>query len=324
MHTHQKKTAANFLTCILIILCGSAFSIPAASAQESPLFTALKNNNLQELKTVLEQKINVNVYDDDSDHVLMVAAMYASADCMDLLIKNGADVNVVNRTGETPLMWCNHDIAKTKLLLQHGANLNAVAKSGNTPLLIACVGYGQYEIIKLLLDNGANPLAKNNKDETALFRIGLFGDTATARLLLNKGADVNARTNLKETILENAISNENKTMAYWLLNNGADPNITDSYDATALFYAVGLNDINLLKAVLEKTTDINCVDTERLTALMWACYDEHENPVIIRALVDRGANLNMQDKKGQTALAWALKKGNTSKAAILRNAGALQ
>src|ERR1700712_5476236 len=191
--THLKK-----ITGLSMLIGCSIFLISSVKAQNAPLFAALKKNNIQELKTLLDQKANVNVYDDDSDHVLMYAAMYASADCMDLLIKNGANVNATNKSNEAPLMWCNHDIGKSKLLLQNKADINAVAKTGNTALLTASVGCGQYEMIKLLLDNGADALARNNKGETPLYRVALFGDTAAARLLLNKGAAINTRTDLKE------------------------------------------------------------------------------------------------------------------------------
>ena len=79
-----------------------------------------------------------------------------------------------------------------KLLIQHGADVNAKAKSGNTPLLIASVGHGKYEAVKLLMDKGADAFAVNNRKENALIRASLFGDTATVSLLLSKGIDINA------------------------------------------------------------------------------------------------------------------------------------
>jgi ankyrin repeat protein len=82
--------------------------------------------------------------------------------------------------------------------------------------------------------------------------------------------------------------------------------------------------MDIVNALLEKTTDVNCVDIDGVTALMWACYDEHENPAILRALLAKGARTDIKDKKGRTAMAWALQKGNTAKAAVLRDAGAAQ
>jgi ankyrin repeat protein len=90
------------------------------------------------------------------------------------------------------------------LLIQHGADVNAKAKTGNTPLLIASIGHGKYDAVKLLIDKGADALAVNNRKENALVRASLFGDTATVSLLLSKGLDINAFTLDSTTALINA------------------------------------------------------------------------------------------------------------------------
>ena len=77
---------------------------------------------------------------------------------MQLLIEKGSNVNAKNKIDETALMWSVHDLAKMKLLIEHGADVNAKAKTGNTPLLIASVGHGKYDAVKLLIDKGADVL----------------------------------------------------------------------------------------------------------------------------------------------------------------------
>jgi ankyrin repeat protein len=307
----------------LVLLTALLFAMPRrVEAQQNALLEAVRQNNIIALQQAIDQKININQFDDDSDHVLLNAALYASADCMSLLLKNSADPNVCNRQGETALMWCSHDITKASLLLQYGAHINTVSKSGNSVLLIACVGAGQQAMIQFLLKNGADPAVKNKQNETSLFRAAQFGDTAIAGLLLRTGIDMDAKTINNETALRAAVVNENREMVYWLLKNGADANRPDSYNALPLSYAVVLNDAAIVKAVAEKTTDINWQDIDGITALMWACYDEHDNPGIIQMLLDRGANPDIKDKKNRTPLTWALQNRNTQKSALLTKAGA--
>src|SRR4051812_34614502 len=81
------------------------------------LFAAVKNNDIKAVKYLLNKGANPNAYDDDSDNVPINAAMYASVDCMKLLLKKGAEVNAKNKSGEAALMWCAHDAKKVKLLL---------------------------------------------------------------------------------------------------------------------------------------------------------------------------------------------------------------
>ncbi|HWN89043.1 MAG TPA: ankyrin repeat domain-containing protein, partial [Chitinophagaceae bacterium] len=179
---------------LTLILSVCSFCILNAQTSSSKIFEAVKNNNIKEVKSLLDQKADPNSVDEDGDHLLMYAALYSSVECMQLLIEKGSNVNAKNNLDETALMWSVHDPAKMKLLIQHGADVNAKAKTGNTPLLIASVGHGKYDAVKLLIDKRADVNALNNRKENALVRASLFGDTATVSLLLSKGLDINAFT----------------------------------------------------------------------------------------------------------------------------------
>jgi ankyrin repeat protein len=304
-------------------MIGSLLTVRASLAQASdPLLTSIRNNDIALVASLLDKGASASVVDEDSANTLMYAALYSTPDCMRLLLKKGADPNARNKIGETAIMWCSHDLEKTKLLLDNKASLNIQTKRGNTPLLIACVGENQQDIIRLLLDRGADPLARNQMGATALMRVALFGDTAIARGFLNKGVDINAKTKESETALFGAVKCVNKTMVHWLLNNGADANLMDNYKALPLAYAVVVDEITLVDALLGKTKEINNPDIDGMTLLMWATYNENDNPRVIQALLDRGALINLKDKNGATALTWALKKGNTATVALLKKAGA--
>jgi len=288
------------------------------------LLDAIKSNNLSQVTTLINKNADVTVRDEDGDNALMYAALYSTVDCMKLLLQKGSNPDAQNKLGETAIMWCTHDMEKTKLLLQYKANLHLQTTDGNTPLLSACVGSTQHEMIKLLIEHGADPLQINNKKHTALMRVAQYGDTASARLLLSKGININAQSSDKITALFFAIKSSNKPMLNWLLANGADANLKDSYNATALSYAVILSDIDMVKPLLPVTKGINEQDIDGTTILMWAIYSEYDNPSIIQLLLDNGALPNLEDKKGQTALTWALKKGNTPTVALLKKAGAIE
>jgi ankyrin repeat protein len=305
---------------ILIAVC-CLWLMQNVNAQSASLIEAVRNNNIKEIKSFLLKGADVNAYDDDSDNVLINAAIYASADCMKLLLEKKADPSLKNKFGQTPLMYCTQEMDKMKLLLKYGADINAKANSGNTVLLIACVGSG-YKTIKWLIENGADPSAKRWGAETALMRAAQFNDTMTIHILLSKGLDIDAHP-WGFTPLMYAVRMANWPVVISLLNNGADPNIPDGNNMTPVLFASQLNNIDAVNAMLKKTKDVNTVDSlAGMTPLMWATYNEHDNPQIIQALLDKGALINMKDKHGSTALSWAMKKGNTATVALLKKYGA--
>jgi ankyrin repeat protein len=305
-----------------LVVCSTLFFSIRVRAQQVSLFNAIENNDIKEVKLLLDKGANPNAYDDDSDNVLIDATLFSSIDCMKLLLQNKAHPNLKNKYGETPLMLCVNDLAKMKLLLQYGANINDSSLSGNTALLIACGAGSSYATVKWLIENGANPLAKRWGGETALMRASQYSDTMIIRLLLSKGLDINAHP-WGFTPLMYAARSANWPTIFCLLNNGADANIRDQTNSTILQWAAEQNNLAAVKALLKNTNDINTIDgIGGMTALMWAAYNEHDNPRIIQSLLDNGAKVNIKDKNGSTALSWAMKKGNTGTVALLKKAGA--
>ncbi len=78
-----------------------------------------------------------------------------------------------------------------KLLLDNGAEIEAKIWDRKTSLHLACE-FGHLEIVKLLLDRGANIEAKNLNGETPLHFACRYHKTEITKELLNKGADIYA------------------------------------------------------------------------------------------------------------------------------------
>ena len=76
-----------------------------AQTSSAKIFKAVKDNDIKEVRSLLEQGVDPNSVDEDGDHLLMYAALYSSVDCMQLLIEKGSNVNAKNKIDETALMW---------------------------------------------------------------------------------------------------------------------------------------------------------------------------------------------------------------------------
>jgi ankyrin repeat protein len=92
---------------------------------------------------------------------LIGAARSGDVDQIKQLVASGADVNGPGGVNHwTPLMHAIHknQAGSVTALLAAGADPNAV--SGRTTALIMAAGYGQADIVRILLEHGANPGAE--------------------------------------------------------------------------------------------------------------------------------------------------------------------
>jgi ankyrin repeat protein len=82
--------------------------------------------------------------------------MLGKVDIAQQLMDGGADVNVKNENGYSPLhkaaFWGRPGIAK--LLIEHGADINAENNAGATPLKVA-INSNKTEVADLLRQHGA-------------------------------------------------------------------------------------------------------------------------------------------------------------------------
>ncbi|MGB0560923.1 MAG: ankyrin repeat domain-containing protein [Spirulinaceae cyanobacterium] len=160
------------------------------AAQEEMLRSAAFDGNVELVQELIDQGIDVNAPEPDGGST---ALMYATGDdhiaIVHLLLTAGADVNIVNTSGETALSkavyWSNEDMVK--LLIAAGADLEAVEyKTGWTPIFQSmAMGGGNPEILQLLLDAGADATVQDNRGLT-LLSYALEGENTEFIKLLHK------------------------------------------------------------------------------------------------------------------------------------------
>ena len=108
------------------------------------------------------------------------------------LLERGEDVDVRTTRERTP-----PDETKPAFLSALESTLDS---SGSTPLHVAASN-GHAEVVALLLENGADPNAKNRIDVTPLHMAAMDGHLPVVELLVAHGADVNARQCANQTAL---------------------------------------------------------------------------------------------------------------------------
>src|SRR5262249_39615944 len=126
------------LACtVLCVACVAAGAGQSQDGSEDRLYSAIRANDLRQIKTLLDGGVSASTEGPDGITPLMAAAETGSLDAMKMLIDRHADVNARNTSGSTALMWSVTDPKKVRLLLDHGADVNVVARSGRTALIIA-------------------------------------------------------------------------------------------------------------------------------------------------------------------------------------------
>lgn len=115
----------------------------------------------------------------------------------------------LNEFGETLLMWACRNSQKelVEFLLSKGANLDIKDSDGETVLAYS---ESKPEILKLLVAGGLNPNSKDSDGTPILIKYINIGDTDLVRLLLEKGANI--KYNPEELLLPALDRDEERLM----------------------------------------------------------------------------------------------------------------
>jgi ankyrin repeat protein/beta-lactamase regulating signal transducer with metallopeptidase domain len=186
---------------------------------------------------------------------------------------------------------------------------------------------GDLAAVIAAVTNGANANAKDTKDgRTVLMAASAEGYTDIVRLLLDQGADVSAKWDWDIggiTALWMATLNGHVDVVKLLLEKGADLNAKNSNGETALFIASRQGYGDIVKVFLDRGADVNIRNTSRETALHLA--SQHGHADVVKLLLDKGAEVNVKmtiNNVEWTALKFAKKQGHTDVVQVLEKAGA--
>ena len=147
----------------------------------SPLFFAADNSNSDIVSLLVNNGADINLISDEGITPLLIANDVESIKKK----KKTTNINKANNNGITPLIaFSGREISPEaiNILLENGADVNVVDKDGETALSSA-IEYGNFEIALILLENNANPnLSSKKAKELANIAMEL-GDEEVASIL---------------------------------------------------------------------------------------------------------------------------------------------
>ena len=267
----------------------------------TPLLFAAREGNLDATEMFLDAGVDINWKANDEMTALHMATQRGHGDVAALLLDRGADPNA-DGPGWTPLHWA----VGTWETEMNGAN-GMTAPKGHEWDALRGVQEGKYELVKKLLEHGADSNArlkksprrfgftvtKPPKDMTPLGLAAFAGEADIMRLLADHGADVSLKS-----------------------EDGLSPLLIA---AGVSRYPLGMQQENavpledLLAAVqvaVELGADVHETSPEGDTAMHGAAWIRSEE--LIRFLADHGADVNAVNDKGQSPIFIAERDGRTA------------
>ena len=148
------------------------------------IFSIVRRGTFNDYFEVIED-YDINVID-CKQNLLQEAIAHSQPDIANDLIRRGIDLNHKDGNDATALHYCAEyqDISMASVLLQHNADINAEDKFGNQPLWYAVFeARGKYELVELLMENGANSEHKNRANRSPLNFAKQIEDAELVRIL---------------------------------------------------------------------------------------------------------------------------------------------
>ncbi|MDP2854741.1 MAG: ankyrin repeat domain-containing protein [Smithellaceae bacterium] len=338
-----KKDGLEYIAQLLEKSAGGEPS-PQADTSRHPLFKAIKEDRLDQVKAMVAKGADVNLRAPTGSTPLMYAADGNKLEMVRFLLNSRADVNAKNGANNTALIYASikghegvvYELLSKKadvnvknmakgdaliyavlskrttvvgLLLKHGAKVNDKYDDEKTALMMV-VEAGSADIAKLLIAHKADVNAVDKNQMTALMIACEKGNADLVEALLKAGADINQKSKYGDTALSKAIAAKNVRIVRTLIKNSGNFDRRE-----ALFSAVIAGDQEIVKLLLTKDMDVNMRGFASGTALMLAADGDI---VLVKFLVEKGADVNIKDDEGETALMKAVKSFKESNLSCIK------
>ncbi len=280
---------------------------------ESVLMRAAWNGWHSTVEQLIAAGADVNAASNSGTTALINAAAQGHAKIVRSLITAGADVHIRNwERGALCAAIYHHHPEAAQILLAAGATLN----------LAEAADCGDMERVRQLLAEGVSP-----DEDAAITRAAYSNHEDIVRLLLESGANVNATDALDNTALHHAVHWGRTGIVRLLLDAGADATIDNiNGHETPLILAVLMGRTDCVRLLLEKrdlTPYINRRIEGVTTLLHMAVGGGHTE--IVRLLLKHGADVNLKRRIfNDTPLALAISEKREEITTLLRQYGAME
>ena len=263
-------------------------------------------NKLHQLVTVqkpgAEKKLEIkNKMSTNKNNILHVTPVHLACinpneKVLEEVLKNGGETEFQDNMGRKPISYaatCKGP-GPLKLLIKRKCNVNDRERAGFTPIIHAC-RTGRYENVKLLLENGADPMLKPRPGQCMSIHFACMKDTENnlkiLKLLLDKKPEmININGSGKKTPLHFAVLYNCPKIVEFLVRKGAKINQGDKFARSPLLLSCKYGYSKITKYLIECGANIKKCDNSQNSPLHYAC--AFGNLECVKILLDYGADIN--------------------------------
>ncbi len=266
---HEAVEERNLELVEKLIRSGQAIDMEVSKGGATALHLASEKGYMEIIETLIEHGADWRKTDDYGNTNLHYAASQGGIESVKYFFDRfGPDrINIKNDEGETPLHQSitSGSEAVVGFLIANGGYVNAKSKIGLTPISNLPLEWN-FKVAKLLLDNGANPndyyLSFFGYKFPILCEAASNSQYDIMKILLEKGANVNAKDedetyNLSPLLWSlRGYQEDNPELTIkcvdLLLGYGANPNAVSPTGATALHLAAAIGKREIVQSLLKK------------------------------------------------------------------------
>ncbi|XP_067668390.1 putative ankyrin repeat protein RF_0381 [Haliotis asinina] len=282
------------------------------SYADHDLYNASRDGDLEAVRRILSVGLaNVNCRVDGRTP-MMAAAWNRHSDVVDLLVKENANVTLVDDHKNTVLHYAcrGGDIETVEFVISLNAvGINSKGYKTGTPLMVAAQ-HGHRKVVELLLRNGANASYVDVVGDNLLIWACEGGDVETVKLVLSLNiVDVNSHGCRSKTPVIEAAQHGHRDVVEFLVKKGADVTQVDDIGENTLHWACEGGDLETVKLLLSlNIVDINSHGWRSRTPVMVAA--RYGSAQVVELLVTKGADVSLVDGVKDNILHYACRGGD--------------
>ena len=311
-HHAQLTSVSQYEAEALVYLKSSRYIV---RPMQSPTLTerVVRNHVTSHMKAGKQSKISVS-----GRTGLHVTAEFGLVDLMEILLRDGLNINARDYNGNTSLHEAviKGQRAAVRRLVDRFAEVDVYNGDSNTPLYLAVVR-SDHEMVEVFLEAGADSEVSCMDGWSPLHKAADNGDVRTASLLLTRQASVVNASMRGLVALHRAAGRGHLAMMHTLINAGTPVDVMTFDQWTPLHGASSSGMHEAVKLLLDLGAEVNKLSLDKRSPLHRSCRGGHYLTTL--ALLNEGADPLIRDPGGSLPLHRAAKGGHEKVVELLTN-----